>query len=148
VSRASERDILENFPFLAGKTCTIPVGLENNQLIKERLLLPREKQHIVHVGGFTFEKNHVGLLRIFNSVLSKTKNVHLHLIGDGPLRQDVEVIAAEMGVSQFITFYGFVNDPLTYIKAAHVLVLPSIIEGLPGVLLEAMYVTTPVIAYN
>ena len=46
------------------------------------------------------------------------------------------------------TFYGFVSNPLDYIKAADVLVLPSIIEGLPGVLLEAMCCKTPVVAYN
>ncbi|NJW55363.1 glycosyltransferase, partial [Salinimicrobium oceani] len=41
-----------------------------------------------------------------------------------------------------------VDNPLAYIKAADVLVLPSIIEGLPGVLLEAMYCKTPVVAYD
>jgi len=148
VSRASEKDILNHFPFLSGKTAMIPVGLENISKIEEIRLKPEDSQHIVHVGGFSFEKNHSGLLRIFQSVLKSKLNVHLHLVGDGPLKAEIEEEVEKMNLRQNITFYGFVNNPLSYIKAADVLVLPSIIEGLPGVLLEAMLCKTPVVAYN
>jgi glycosyltransferase involved in cell wall biosynthesis len=149
VSKASERDILNTFPFLSGKTEVIPVGLEPISKIEEISLKPEAGfQHIVHVGGFSFEKNHSGLLRIFQSVLKSKPNVHLHLVGDGPMRAQIEDEVKKMKLAQNITFYGFVNNPLAFIKAADVLVLPSIIEGLPGVLLEAMMYKTPVIAYN
>ena len=148
VSRASEKDILNNFPFLAGKTKVIPVGLEPLSKIDEIGLKPENSQHIVHVGGFSFEKNHSGLLRIFQSIINRNHNVHLHLVGDGPLKAEIEEEIKKLKLSQYITFYGFVNNPLSYIKAADILVLPSIIEGLPGVLLEAMITKTPVVAYN
>jgi len=148
VSGASENDILNHFPFLSGKTVVIPVGLETISKIEEITLKPEDSQHIVHVGGFSFEKNHLGLLRIFQSILKSKPNVHLHLVGDGPLKAEIEEEVEKMNLRQNITFYGFVNNPLSYIKAANVLVLPSIIEGLPGVLLEAMLCKTPVVAYN
>jgi len=148
VSMASEKDILNHFPFLSGKTEVIPVGLETISKIEEITLKPGDSQHIVHVGGFSFEKNHLGLLRIFQSVLKSKPNIHLHLVGDGPLKAEIEEEVEKMNLGQNITFYGFVNNPLSYIKAANVLVLPSIIEGLPGVLLEAMLCKTPVVAYN
>jgi glycosyltransferase involved in cell wall biosynthesis len=148
VSGASEKDILNHFPFLSGKTEVIPVGLETISKIEEIRLKPEDGQHIVHVGGFTFEKNHSGLLRIFQSVLKSKPNVYLHLVGDGPLKAEIEEEVKKMNLTQNITFYGFVNNPLSYINAANVLVLPSIIEGLPGVLLEAMLCKTPVVAYN
>lgn len=147
VSHASKKDIQKHFPFLKGKVEVIPVGLEEMTPVHKDLK-PGGKKHIVHVGGFTFEKNHEGLLRIFLKVLEKEPNVHLHLVGDGPERKNIEKKIEELKLEDHITFYGFVNDPLSYISAADILVLPSIIEGLPGVILEAMYCKTPVVAYN
>lgn len=148
VSKASEEDILKIFPFLQGKTEVVPVGLEEIRCIPKKEFQPVFNKHIIHVGGFSFEKNHLGLIRIFQKVLEKDLNIHLHLIGDGALRNEIEYEVEIRNLSKYVTFYGFVNNPLTFIKAANVLVLPSIIEGLPGVLLEAMYCKTPVIAYN
>ncbi len=148
VSGASVKDILNHFPFLSGKTEVIPVGLETISKIQEITLKPLDSQHIVHVGGFSFEKNHSVLLRIFQSILKSKPNVHLHLVGDGPLKAEIEEQVEKMNLGQNITFYGFVNNPLSYIKSADILVLPSIIEGLPGVLLEAMLCKTPVVAYK
>ncbi|MCM8570482.1 glycosyltransferase [Gramella jeungdoensis] len=147
VSHASKKDLLEHFPFLRGKIEVIQVGLENAK-IKVKVLEPTGIKHILHVGGFTFEKNHEGLLRIFKKVQEKMPNVHLHLVGDGPERVNIERKVEEFKLEDHITFYGFVNDPLSYINSADILVLPSIIEGLPGVILEAMYCKTPVVAYN
>lgn len=149
VSQASERDILNHFPFLQGKTKVIPVGLESNlNGIKKVSLEPKGAKHIIHVGGFSFEKNHKGLMRIFQSLLKFRTDLHLHLVGDGPLRAEIQNEIGRLGFDKKVTFYGFVDNPLVYIKAADVLVLPSVIEGLPGVLLEAMSCKTPVVAYD
>lgn len=147
VSEKSRKDLIYHFSFLENKSIVIPIGLENKTAIAAAKLGPA-KYNIVHVGGFSFEKNHEGLLRIFSEVLHIKRDIHLHLIGDGPLRSKIENLTRELGVQQHITFYGFVNNPLDYIKSSDLLVLPSKIEGLPGVLLEAMYCKTPVIAYN
>lgn len=146
VSKASEKDIVSHFPFLQGQIEMIPVGLEDKPDITPILLPNAKTKHIVHVGGFSFEKNHKGLLRIFKRILEQDASVTLELVGDGPLRSDIEEMTEEYGLKDKVNFHGFVNNPLSYIKAADVLVLPSIIEGLPGVLLEAMYCKTPVVA--
>lgn len=146
VSRASEKDIIEHFPFLQGKTEVIGVGLEKNEV--NQVTFPADKKHIVHVGGFSFEKNHKGLLRIFRIILARYPEAHLHLVGDGPLKKQIMEETWKLHLKESVTFHGFVNNPLAYILSGDVLVLPSIIEGLPGVILEAMYCKTPVVAYN
>ena len=148
VSQASKKDLISHFPFLIGRVDVVGVGLDSFDLPSPKVLKPLEKKHIVHIGGFSFEKNHKGLLDIFELLSKERNDIHLHLIGDGPLKNEVEKIAAQKNLSDKITFYGFINDPLSYIQSGDILVLPSIIEGLPGVILEAMLCKTPAVAFN
>lgn len=147
VSRASKNDLLLHFPFLKDKTEVIPIGLEKTT-IRACFNFPENKKNIIHVGGFSFEKNHKGLIRIFKKVLIQNENVILHLVGDGPLRDSIEKEVSLQNLQDKVKFYGFIENALPMISKADVLVLPSIIEGLPGVLLEAMYCKTPVVANN
>tara|TARA_R100000935_G_scaffold9921_3_gene19903 strand:- start:796 stop:1827 length:1032 start_codon:yes stop_codon:yes gene_type:complete len=148
VSKASKNDIVKHFPFLKDKVEVVGVGLEEMKNPESRILDPRGHKHIVHVGGFSFEKNHKVLIQIFQLILKKQPHTHLHLVGDGPLKPVIEELVRSNSLQDHVSFYGFVSDPLTYISAADVLVLPSIIEGLPGVILEAMICKVPVVAYN
>ena len=147
VSHASQSDLVYHFPFLKNKTEVIPIGLEE-ECIPNSFTFPENKKNIIHVGGFSFEKNHQGLIRIFNQIQSKEQNIMLHLVGDGPLRESIEKEVMAKNLQSKIKFYGFVDNALPMIAEADVLILPSIIEGLPGVLLEAMYSKTPVVAYD
>ena len=80
--------------------------------------------------------------------MKEQPDAKLHLFGDGPLRKEIESLVALDGLQSSVIFYGWVVNPLDYIAKADVLVLPSIIEGLPGVLLEAMFCKTIVVANN
>ena len=147
VSKASEKDIISHFPFLKGKIKVITVGLEE-KIPNDLFLKPKEKKHIIHVGGFSFEKNHKELISIFKKILKVKPETYLHLIGAGKLKPEIEDLVRNERINNKVFFYGFVNNPLDYIYSGDILVLPSIIEGLPGVVLEAMYCKTPVVAYD
>lgn len=149
VSQLSAHDLNQLFPETSSKTTIIPIGINPPILQKvDWNVTANSELNLIHVGGFTFEKNHLGLFSIFQHFLKKKPNSHLHLLGDGPLRKEMEVKVVELGLEKSVTFYGFTSNVMHYIHQADALLLPSIIEGLPGVLLEAMYAETPVIAYN
>ena len=155
VSNTSALDFSKLFPQYKNKVITIPIGIEHGESTRgvdgkapQRVQLNGLGPRIVHVGGFTFEKNHPGLLEIFHLVLSKEPAASLYLVGDGPLKQKTEQIAFEKGLSSNVKFCGFQSNAMQYIRGADVVVLPSIIEGLPGVLLEAFYCKIPVVAYD
>ncbi len=62
------------------------------------------------------------LLEAFARLSSDFSNIHLDIVGDGPLRQELEERATQLGVSEKVTFYGFINqntDFQTYIKLLH-----------------------------
>lgn len=72
---------------------------------------------------------------------------HLHIVGKGPQREELETLARELGVADRVTFYGFVDDfgVAQMVAAAHAFVLASEQEGLPTVLLEALIAHLPVV---
>ena len=146
VSHASKKDINSLFSFTRDKTFVVPVGVEENVIKKENN--SDGLKHILHIGSFTEEKNHFELLRIFKNIVQEDSGVVLDLIGEGPLLEKVEDYAKDKKIRNKINFIGGVDDPISYLKSADVIVLPSLIEGLPGVLLEAMYCRVPVIAYD
>ena len=149
VSEHSKADLNQMFPITKNKSSVIPIGVENIRINNVNWKNgDQSDSNIVHVGGFTFEKNHIGLLNIWNLFLKEQPNAILHLLGDGPLRKEIEEEVEKRGLQTSIIFYGWVTNPLDYIAKANVLVLPSSIEGLPGVLLEAMFCKTVVVANN
>lgn len=147
VSEFSRQDLIGLYGSVASKSVTIPIGLEKKAAVSNPFPAGcRDKVNLVHVGGFSFEKNHRGLLRIFKIVSAQLPEAHLWLVGDGPLRGEIEVLVQEMGLKDKVHFTGFVQNPLDYISHGQALLLPSIIEGLPAVILEAMLYETPVVA--
>ena len=144
VTKATMRDLISLFPAVRNKISAIPIGV----IPREIPAVPRKEFQIIHIGGFSFEKNHAGLLRIFARVREVIPEARLMLIGDGPLRPSVEQKVRELNLSDFVEFKGAIPDPASHLLASSILVLPSIIEGLPGVILEAFYYQTPVVAYD
>lgn len=149
VSYNSKDNLVSLYTFLKDKTTVIPIGVEIEELNSVTWNGGFDAlYHLIHVGGFSFEKNHKSLLKIYKKYLEIHPNSHLHLLGDGPLKGDIETYAKEIGLSNSITFYGWVDTPIAYIAKADLLVLPSLIEGMPSVLLEAMIAKTTVVAYD
>lgn len=107
-----------------------------------------EAKSIICVGRLSAEKGQVGLLRTFARLRSKHSKLSLRLVGDGPDRSGLEELARELGVSDAVSFVGRLpeEEALGEIARADLLVLPSFMEGLPIVLMEAMAVGVPVVA--
>ena len=149
VSSTSATDFAKLFPQFKERIVKVPIGIEETGFNEgEDPLQSASKPVLVHVGGFTYEKNHARLIEIFGAIQKKQPGASLHLVGSGPLQTQIEELVKQKGLQQQVRFYGFRNDAMQFIKNADVLLLPSIIEGLPGVILEAFYCKTPVVAYD
>ncbi len=97
-----------------------------------------------HVGRFCPQKNHAFLLEIAKRVCAVTSDALFFLVGDGPLRKEMEARARTLGLDQRVRFLGVRDDVVRLMRGLmDVFVLPSLYEGFPMVLLEAQAAGLP-----
>lgn len=98
------------------------------------------------VARLSSEKNLAMLLRAFAPVANRHPDAVLLLAGDGPQREELQALAERLSLGTRVRFLGVRHDmPAVYTLSDH-LVLPSLTEGMPLVVLEAMACEVPVIA--
>ncbi|MDA9981420.1 glycosyltransferase [Gammaproteobacteria bacterium] len=100
---------------------------------------------LLAAGRFVRQKDFHTLIRAF-AIVRKTRPVRLVVLGDGPLRPDLEALVSRLQLSEHVSMPGFIENPFAYMKRANVFVLSSTEEGLPTVLVEAMACGSPVVA--
>ena len=100
---------------------------------------------ILGVGRLSPEKDFATLIRAFHRVRGQ-RDGKLVIIGEGPLRQSLEKLIAELGLTDDVSLPGYVENPYAYIKRASLLALSSIAEGSPNVIIEALALGTPVVS--
>lgn len=118
------------------------------QTQRERLGVGESEQVILSVGRLSKEKGHADLIAAFQHFCRNQTSPagKLVIAGDGPERARLEAEAAETGYGQRIVFAGQVRDVQPFYALADVFALPSLSEGSPNVLLEAMAAEVPVVA--
>tara|TARA_R110002049_G_scaffold239433_2_gene412646 strand:- start:18057 stop:19184 length:1128 start_codon:yes stop_codon:yes gene_type:complete len=90
----------------------------------------------------------LAMVQAFVADEAQDSNVQFHIIGDGPLRVELEQQAKSLSISNRVTFHGHINNIADYIFSLDILVMCSDHEGLPMTLLEAMTLGTAIISYN
>jgi colanic acid/amylovoran biosynthesis glycosyltransferase len=108
----------------------------------------RNERSLICVGRLSPEKGQAGLLQALGGLRASQPGVKLRLVGDGPERPELEKLVSELQLGDRVTFLGRLTetDTLAEIARSDILVLPSFMEGLPIVLMEAMALGVPVIA--
>ena len=152
VSEECRIDFIKSFQFNGEHVATLPIGVNACSPSKYSSLRDVDIQgagpYFLHVGGFVPEKNHEGLLRIFKNLLEKSPQAKLILIGEGKLKDKLQATVTGSSLEDAVLFLGKRNDVTSIMQHCNALLLPSLIEGLPGVILEAFSCKLPVIAYN
>jgi glycosyltransferase involved in cell wall biosynthesis len=105
----------------------------------------RERDLILCVGRLSREKDHLTLLRAM-TLMPSERRWRLAILGDGPERPTLEAFARNHGLADRTTFVGYVPDVFTWMMRASVLVLSSVYEGLPCVIMEALACGTQVVS--
>lgn len=101
---------------------------------------------ILHIGRFSEQKNHIGLLQSFKLFHDNHSNCELWLIGDGEKKLEIENYVAKNNLASNVKFLGLQSNVYDYLHDADVFTLPSNYEGIPMTLIEAMGTGLPIVA--
>ena len=152
----TRKPLIINFRLNRNKVLSVPTPVKKiacpltkekakKELCKE-LLIDEDSLIIGQISVFRGWKGHRFLIDSFTEIACKFNELHLVLIGDGPLLNQMKEHAASTPHANKIHFLGHKPDPLTYYKGLDVCVLVSLKnEGIPQALLQAMSVQTPVL---
>lgn len=118
------------------------------QALKAQLAITDQEKVIVAVGRLSYEKAHIDLLKAFAQLRQTFPDLEARLVivGDGPERRVLEQTASLLKVAERVTFVGHTHDVRPYYAIASLMALPSLSEGSPVALLEAMVCGVPVVA--
>lgn len=108
--------------------------------------MPKESDtNFVTMGRISTEKNHGNLVRAFAEYVKEYPNSRVYIIGEGPLREQVESEIERLGLKDKVILTGNLANPFTLMSKCQCFILPSIYEGQPMVLLEARIVGLPIV---
>jgi glycosyltransferase involved in cell wall biosynthesis len=124
----------------------LPLGIEldpfrvpvDGKMVRADLQIPPDAYVVGHVGRFSEQKNHIFLMEIARQACVMRPDAIFLLVGDGPLRRDMEARAKEFRIDHQLRFVGVRGDVPRLMKGAmDVFLFPSLYEGFGIVLLEA-----------
>ncbi|MEG6523544.1 glycosyltransferase family 4 protein [Desulfotomaculum sp. 1211_IL3151] len=152
VSDALKQELVEKEEISLSRLTTIYNGIEiekfnqefDKEEIKKELKLPPSGVVIGTIARLAPQKGVAYLLKAAS--LLKEYNITLLIVGDGPLRQQLEEEALELGLGNRAIFAGMRENIEEIYAVLDIFVLPSVTEGLPLAILEAMAAAKPVVA--
>lgn len=144
-SEATAKELARWCPHISDKLRVIPNGVPVEVFANAR---PADLSKFgdgmikaVFVGRFEPQKDHATLLR----ALVLAPRIHLFLLGDGPLRNQLQLLARELGILDRVTFAGFRDDVPRILKACDIYVHATTSDGFGMAACEAMAAGLPVI---
>lgn len=114
--------------------------------IRSELSIPKEALLVLFLARFTVQKQPLTMINAFRKAAAENKQLCLLMVGDGELKVQADQLVAQSGLTNRIFMQSFRQDVPDILAAADIYVLPSLWEGLPLGLLEAMAMGKAVIA--
>ncbi|WP_298524068.1 glycosyltransferase family 4 protein [uncultured Christiangramia sp.] len=156
VGEKSLEDLVSTFNYPKQQTAVIRRGIPMNSLNKQdsrmqllrELNLHQDDKIVIHVGNFSPEKNHQFLLDIFYEISQKDSHVKLVCVGNGQTFNDIKSQIIERNLENTIFLLGFRKDIPRLLAGSECFLLCSLIEGVPGVIMEAAVQGVPAISSN
>lgn len=111
--------------------------------VRAELSIPVDALVVGHVGRFDQQKNHAFMIEIAGELARRERNMSLLLIGDGPLRSDIERRVAKARLTDRVFFTGIRSDVPRLMSAMDAFLFPSLYEGLGLVFVEAQAAGLP-----
>ncbi len=157
VSESVRHDLIQNYGVKPEKVVTIYNGYDlkkiralaqvNLQEAERKWFRPQGQGFtIVTAGRLTKEKGHWHLIRAMRQIVTELPDTRLLILGEGELEPYLRELIADCGLQDQVILCGFVKNPYHIISRCDLYVMPSLTEGFPNAMVEAMCCGLPVIS--
>jgi len=153
VSNDMKKKVVDEYDIKHNKITVIPNGIEpkkfnmiDRKKARKVCNLENDKKYILSLSRLSHEKGLEYLFKAFSSL--DAKDTELVVVGDGPLKEKLVIMASDLKIANKVKFIGAVPHQETYLwyNAADVYCLPSLWEGCPNVIIESLACGTPVVS--
>ncbi len=133
------------------KLKVLPTGINKDIKLKDRDLrkdfsIKKNEKIILYVGLLNERKGVSKIIKIAENL--REKPFKFILVGDGPSRKKIEKLINLLGLNEKVILTGFRKDIYNFYNEADLFLLPSVGEGLPGVIMESMLYGVPIVSSN
>jgi glycosyltransferase involved in cell wall biosynthesis len=156
VSKASRDRLVAYLGLPAARLTAVPNAVElgrfeapaepGRSAVRQQWGIPAEAPVLGVLARLSPQKGLTYLVSAMPSILAAHPNAYALVVGEGHLRDDLEAQARALGVDRRILFVGYHQNVVNYLRAMDLFVLPSLFEGMPLSILEAMGAALPVVA--
>ena len=155
VSFETQYILEKNFKINHNKIKTIYNGIDIDEIqnlknerisIYDKIFYNKDLIKFIIVGRLREEKRHNYLIRAFSKVKTHLPNSRLIIIGDGPLRKELEQLIEKLKLKNDVLLMGLRRNPYKYMANSDIFILSSRYESFPIVLLEALACGLPIIS--
>lgn len=157
-SAAVGRTLAGQVPAVAGRICCIPNGIDLEAFAVDRATARATLRQAIGaragdrllgiVGNLTPDKAHRDLLEAVAHLGPARQGLHLVLMGEGGLRAEITMQAAQLGLASQVHLLGLRQDVPSILAGLDLLVQASLREGMPNAVLEGMAAGLPIVATN
>lgn len=153
VSHATAKWLIDKRGVPPEKVIVIPYGVNlelyragENPELKQKLGIAPDTKVVGVVARLHQQKGHRYLIEAARAIVAEYPKTKFVIVGNGELRAELESMAMQHGVGDHFMFLGFRKDVKDLMRVFDIFCLPSLYEGLPNVVLEAMATAKPVVA--
>jgi glycosyltransferase involved in cell wall biosynthesis len=155
VSRALEEQLVKKHGISSDKISLVYNGVELDKFnrrkqkktcLRKEFNIPPDSPLIGTVGRMVWQKGFEYLIRAAPMVLQSFPQTRFLMVGDGHLKNDLIDLASSLQIRDSFIFTGFLHDVYQILSELDVFVLPSLREGYPLIILEAMATSKPIIS--
>jgi glycosyltransferase involved in cell wall biosynthesis len=151
-SKGSMENLSESLAISPERISVIYNGVDLN-LIQQMAKAPtvdiglsEHDKYILNIGRLTYAKQQDLLIKSFARL--KDRSLKLVILGEGPLREELQALVENLELQDRVLMPGFVDNPYAFLRRAELFVLSSCYEGMPTVLIEAMACGCSVVSTN
>lgn len=146
LSKIIKKSIIQEYNIQSKKIPVIFNGIDLSKCIIKDNYDYNCEFTFLHIGRFSEQKNHQTLIKAFYKVCKIKPDCVLKLIGEGEKIDEIKSLVEKLGLSKKVIFVGITDNVYHYMNESDAFVLPSLYEGIPMTLIEAMGTGLPIIA--